>query len=149
MKYCIQIIAVALFATLSTKSIAQITFDPATCTPMLLTVSNPLTVPSGKMFVITYVVNNVNILDYEGGDYVSFPSSVGDKINVHIPIPHPYFIAPLSITSSVYGYLIDLGTYGITSDQDTSDCNEADSNNDGQVTVTDLLVLLGVFGASC
>jgi hypothetical protein len=149
MKYCIQIIAVALFATLSTKSTAQITFDPATCTPMAINPDQDLTVPEGKMFVITYTSGPVSVYPcQEGCDGVGAVSTSGQKLNVHIPIPQFYFIQ-VSNQGSIYGYLIDLETYGITSDQDTSDCNEADSNNDGQVTVTDLLVLLGVFGASC
>ena len=153
MRYSLPLIVVTLFTTLSTQSTAQISFDPATCTPILITATPNYTVPAGKMLVITYMAGDVK-LDTSSGSTINnlTPNSYDlQYVNAHIPIPSGYTIDCYS-GATAHGYLIDLGTYGVTSgdpDQDTSDCNEADSNNDGVVGVADLLVLLGVFGASC
>ena len=152
MKYFLPIIVVVLLATISTKSVAQISFDPATCTPMVIKASPDYTVPAGKMFVITYMQGHVVL---ESSGWSNSLTSQGNYdiqyMSAHIPVPSGYTINAWS-GASVHGYLIDLGTYGVTSgdpDQDTSDCQEADSDNDGQVTVSDLLLLLGVFGEAC
>ena len=153
MKYSLPLIVAILLATLSTQSTAQISFDPATCTPILITTTPDYTVPAGKMLVITYMAGDVR-LESSSGSTINELTPIEDDlqyISAHIPIPAGYKINVYS-GSTAHGYLIDLGTYGVTSgdpDQDTSDCQEADSDNDGQVTISDLLLLLGVFGESC
>lgn len=149
MKYFLPIIVVVLLASLSTESNAQISFNPETCTPKVFH-DEVYIVPAGKMFVITFLTGSVSSRN-SSNEILEYVSGPDDMRNVHIPFPAGYRIA-VANNGSVYGYEIDLGTYGVTSgdpDQGTSDCQEADSDNDGQVTISDLLLLLGVFGEAC